>query len=133
MDPVNHMSLPEYRKLTGQMTVDDIKADLKANPSKADAQAEKVLQSHCERELHRRHIAYLHLSPRAREKRGWPDLTFVIKGRPIAVELKSAMGRLSADQKECLSVMRENGWEVYVMRDIVEFVGLFKRGEDISD
>jgi hypothetical protein len=82
----------------------------------ADDLAERELQKLCEWELSRREIAFLHLSPRAREKKGWPDLTFALNGRPIAVELKSDGGTLSEAQEAMLTLMKANGWEVYVMR-----------------
>jgi hypothetical protein len=54
------------------------------------ARMERDLQRLCEQELNRRGIAYLHLSPMAREKIGWPDLVFAVAGVPMAVELKAA-------------------------------------------
>jgi len=87
-----------------------------------DAIAEKTLQSLCESELNRRRIVYLHLSFRAREKIGWPDLTFVIAGIPYAVELKTAIGTLSAGQKEMLRRMAENGWRVDICRSFEKFI-----------
>lgn len=99
-----------------------------SKPTKADERAEKKLQSECEKELHRRKIAYLHLSPRAREKKGWPDLTFALKlfpcTYPVAVELKSKSGKLSQDQVRVLTQMHENGWRVFVMRDMKSFIDL---------
>lgn len=82
---------------------------------------EKALQRLCELELRRRGIEYLHLSPKAREKVGWPDLVFCVKGRPCAVELKGPQGQLSADQKRMLDAMEANGWEVAVLREFVQF------------
>jgi len=88
---------------------------------KADDKAERELQRICEQELCRRGIAFLHISFRGREKRGWPDLTFALEGRPIAVELKSQSGKLSEDQVKCLTEMKANGWEVYVLRAFQDF------------
>ena len=92
----------------------------------ADDKREAVLQKTCEQELHRRDIAYLHISFRAREKAGWPDLVFALHGRPIAIELKSAAGTLSDDQTAMLKRMEFNGWEVYVMRAFREFYYLLE-------
>ena len=92
--------------------------------SKADDKAEKDLQTVCERELSRNAIAFLHISFRAREKAGWPDLVFALDGRPIAVELKAKGGKLSTDQVKMLTMMKVNGWEVYVLRSYVPFWGL---------
>ena len=49
-------------------------------PTKADIKAESDLQGHAENLLGLYGVAFLHLSPKAREKKGWPDLTFVIGG-----------------------------------------------------
>jgi len=90
-------------------------------------EAEKYLQRLCEQELSRRSIAYLHLSFRAREKKGWPDLTFVLPtewgkpGIPWAVELKTASGIVSKEQKTMLRDMELNGWQVRVIRSFEEF------------
>lgn len=87
----------------------------------SEIKLEKALQSLCERELHRRGIEYLHLSPRCREKAGWPDLVFAAAGRPCAVELKGPTGKLSDDQKRILDGMERNGWEVAVLRTFEQF------------
>jgi len=81
-----------------------------------DIKLEKELQKLCEQELCRREIEFLHLSPMAREKQGWPDLTFVINGQPYAVELKGPTGKLSTDQRAVLGRMKANGWDVAVCR-----------------
>jgi hypothetical protein len=83
---------------------------------------ERELQALCEQELSRRGVAFLHLSPRAREKVGWPDLVFALHGTPCAVELKAASGTLSPEQRACLSQMRENGWTVAVIRSMEAFL-----------
>ena len=94
---------------------------------KAEEMAEKDLQRLCEQELSRRRIAYLHLSFRAREKKGWPDLTFVLPtewgkpGIPWAVELKTASGVVSKDQKAMLRDMELNGWQARVIRSFEDF------------
>jgi hypothetical protein len=92
----------------------------------ADDKAEADLQRLCEQKLGLLGIYFLHLSPRAREKAGHPDLTFALNGRPIAVELKSATGRLSKEQIRVLSQMKRNGWEVYVLRSWGPFYGLLQ-------
>jgi len=94
--------------------------------------------------LSRRGIAYLHLSPKARERGGWPDLTFSVSGwdatlhksqdlwiaRAYAVELKSASGRLSDVQRAVLGQMQSNGWIVRVVRSFEDFRALI--GGDLS-
>jgi len=94
---------------------------------KVEEMAEKELQRLCEQELSRRGIVYLHLSFRAREKKGWPDLAFVLPtvqskpGIPWAVEVKTIVGRLSKEQKAMLRDMALNGWQVRVIRSFEDF------------
>jgi len=113
-------------KIASMMSDADRKALKIALPAerreKAEAGVEKELQRLCEQELSRRGIMYLHLSFRAREKAGWPDLTFVIKGRPYAVELKTATGKLSGEQIDTMTIMTLNGWETRVCRSFEKFV-----------
>jgi hypothetical protein len=97
------VKLPEERKLA------------------ADAMTEKEMQSLCEQYLSLRGIVYLHLSPMAREKIGWPDLTFVIRGVPCAVELKTPCGRVTEDQERMLNRMKYNGWRTAVIRSVETF------------
>ena len=93
-----------------------------APPGKADADQERELQRLCELELSRRGIWFLHLSPRAREKIGCPDLLFALNGVPHAIELKSKTGRLSDEQKTALEQMAANGWRTAVVRGYGQFV-----------
>ena len=95
--------------------------DVAEHGTRGDAMAEKELQRLCEQELSRRGVEYLHLSHRAREARGWPDLTFVIVGTPYAVELKTATGKLSAEQDKTLRRMAANGWRTSICRSFDEF------------
>ena len=124
-------------RLAARMTEADRKALDVPDPAKAgakaDARRESELQRDCERELTRRGIEFLHLSPRSREKTGWPDLTFAIPepgsefspvwrlGTPMAIELKTAGGRLSQEQELCLAAMQRNGWYVRVVRTFEDF------------
>ncbi len=111
---------PKQRKEYGVLTPD-------ACVAKADEREEALLQNDCENKLRSLDIAFLHLSIRAREKKGWPDLVFVRPVRiPTAVELKSATGTLSNEQECMLANMRRDGWDVYVMSRYEDFVRLFK-------
>lgn len=91
-----------------------------------EAISEKELQRICEQELSRRNIVYLHLSPKAREKAGWPDLTFSINGTPMAIELKTATGKLSEEQIYIMTRMAKNGWHTEVVRSFEQFVNILK-------
>jgi len=94
--------------------------------AKLEKQSERELQKLCESELNRRNIVYLHLSFRAREKIGWPDLVFAIKGRPYGIELKTTKGILSTEQSNLLLRMAENGWTVDICRSFDEFLTVIK-------
>ena len=106
----------------------------------ADARSESDLQSLCESTLMRYGIAYLHLSFKAREKKGWPDLTFCLfrtleyyyTSWPCAVELKSKGGKLSGEQVTCLTTMKKNGWHTYVLREYEPFRDILL-GKDVPE
>lgn len=120
---------PEARAALGLQT----KAEhFAAHQPKREDHAERELQKLCEQELSLRGIETLHLSYRAREKKGWPDLTFALPHRPIVVELKSATGKLENDQVRVLTRMAANGWEVYVIRDFDRFRDLLD-GKELNE
>lgn len=110
------------RKALGVLTVDE-------RARKVDGVAERELQRLCEQELYRRGIMAHHLSFRAREQTGYPDLTFVIAGKPFAIELKTATGKLSEAQVWMLGHMKENGWNTYVCRSFERFIEIITEGE----
>ena len=89
--------------------------------AKIDGQAEKELQRLCEQALNSRGIVYLHLSPMAREKIGWPDLVFCVCGKPYAVELKTLKGKLTVDQSRMMIRMEGNGWHTHIIRSYDAF------------
>jgi hypothetical protein len=100
-------------------------------PTPNEVRSEKNLQRLCELELHRRGIrCYMHLSFRAREKVGYPDLTFPLPGTGqfMAVELKSATGKLTREQKDMLANVQDCGGRAYVIRDFMIFVALLNGG-----
>ena len=86
----------------------------------AERGQEARLQHECEAWLSYRGVEHLHLSPRAREHAGWPDLTFAIAGTACGVELKTRAGKLSLAQSDCLSRLRDNGWRTAVCRSLDE-------------
>lgn len=91
---------------------------------KAD-KAEKALQKQCEGWLRYHDIEFLHLSFRARERIGWPDLVFANpfdNGRMYAVELKSAQGKLTEEQRNCLDRLGRNGAKTLLIRSLDEFI-----------
>ena len=91
-------------------------------PTKGDLANERELQRLCEQELSRRNIWFIHLSFRAREKVGCPDILCAVNGQAYAFELKGPGGRLSDEQKSTLEHMASNGWKTNVCRSYAEFV-----------
>jgi len=97
---------------------------------RGEARREADLQRAAEQWLSLQGIWFLHLSPRAREKAGWPDLVFAVAGRPVAIELKSATGQLSEVQEYCLARLRQNGWQTAVCRSLDEVRRVVERRHD---
>ena len=95
----------------------------------ANGTHEAALQTACEQWLRFHGIEYLHLSYRAREKRGWCDLTFAVHGIPYGIELKTATGKVTQDQADCHARLRLNGWTVAVCRSLDEFRNVVKLEE----
>ena len=83
---------------------------------------EKELLRDCCNELSRRGIPYLHLSPKAREKAGWPDLTFCYRSRFYGLELKVAGGRVSSEQVGMISALRDHGAISELVWSYAEFI-----------
>jgi hypothetical protein len=81
---------------------------------RAPTASEKALQRACESRLRGMGVTYLHLSYRAREACGWPDLVFAVNGTPYAVELKRPGLWPTDAQCAMLDAMAHNGWLVGV-------------------
>lgn len=86
-----------------------------------DSETERDLQRLCENYLRQHEVEFLHLSSRAREKEGWPDLVFPLNGQFVAVELKTASGQLSDAQKKTLNRLATNGASCHVVRRFEDF------------
>ena len=88
----------------------------------ADApRLERDLLRQCCHDLSRLDVPYLHLSPKAREKAGWPDLCFAYKGRAFMIELKKAKGVVSDAQKATLAKLAKQGAVTAVVRNFSEW------------
>jgi hypothetical protein len=48
-------------------------------------------------------------------------MTFVLRGVPMACELKTKRGVVSSEQEATLAAMRLDGWQVRVCRSFEEF------------
>jgi len=93
-------------------------AEISAHTEKSD---ERALQLVCQNLLRVRGIPFHHLSTRARESAGWPDLTFPLHGRFYGVELKAAKGKTSPEQDRTLDAIHDNGGVAKVIRTFDEF------------
>ncbi len=119
----------QAEKLLKKKAAEELPANLEAAREMCDAaesvKLEKELQKLCGNELHRRGIRYLHLSPKARESEGWPDLTFPhpLTGRFVAVELKrTRKSKVSEAQQETLADLAKAGALCRVVRSFAEFL-----------
>ncbi len=93
-----------------------------APPTRYHDGKEKELLRLCEAELSLRGVRVIHhLSNRAREQAGYPDITACLGGIPIACELKVKGGAISADQEATLAAMRLDGWQVRVCWSFDDF------------
>jgi hypothetical protein len=98
-----------------------------------EVRTEKDLLRLCRQELGRRGVRVVHhLSHRAREHAGYPDLTFVYKGVPMACELKKKDGVVSEDQEDTMAAMRLDGWRVRVCRTFEEFKAWLDEVESVK-
>lgn len=126
---------PEDRKAIGLHTVEEY-------TEKACVEYERKLQAGCENYLRLHGIEFLHISMRAKEKIGWPDLIWADpnsgdddepysgnfnNGRFCAVELKSATGKVSKDQQRILGNLEKNGARVAVIRSLQDFIKFVNR------
>lgn len=108
---------PEMRRSLGIKTMEEAGQSY-------EVRAEKDLLRLCQQEFSRRGVRVVHhLSHRAREHAGYPDLTFCIHGVACACELKTAHGVVSAAQEATMAAMRLDGWQVTVCRSFDQFRG----------
>ena len=69
-------------------------------------------------------------TPVQADGRGFPDL-ILVRERAIAAELKTATGKLSADQTDWLDALRDAGVEAYLWRpaDVDDIFDILRRKE----
>ena len=90
--------------------------------TKADIRNERALMTVCTGILTQRLIAWHHERNPRKNKKGWPDVVCACTGRPLAFEFKFGIGKLTPEQVEVLTMMKDNGWEVYLIREVGEFL-----------
>lgn len=60
--------------------------------------------------------------------RGWPDVTGCYQGRMLALEVKSAIGKLRQDQAAVLHALWQAGALVVIARSLDDVISGFERG-----
>ena len=99
--------------------------------SKADKKAESELQSQCEALLSMRGVRFrFHMANPRGNMEGVPDLLFVYRGVPCAVELKVKDGHFSADQDRVAEEMRLDGWHVREAWSLEQFRAILDQLEN---
>lgn len=59
--------------------------------------------------------------------RGVSDILGIYKGRPLAIEVKSAKGKVSPEQKDFLNKFAEMGGLCFVARSVEDVINEFKK------
>lgn len=112
---------PEDRKQFGKAGLTPEEAYVKfAN------REEKELHKLISAELTRRGIVFIHsrMDRKSTTAVGIPDFCFAFDGTPFAVEVKTATGQLTREQKTTMDRMSNNGWQVWTVRSFDEFLVL---------
>ena len=88
--------------------------------------AEKELHKLIWAELTRRGIVVIHsrMDRKSTTAKGIPDFCFVYDRLPFAIEVKTATGQLTREQKTTMELMERNGWQTAVVRSFDEFLKL---------
>lgn len=102
--------------------------------SKAELKAERDIQSDVTNYLTLHEIVFDQApwGKKSRKRIGWPDLTFSYRpagqryGIPVAMEVKTATGKLSPDQRALHPKLALNGWRVVVVRSVADVQALFR-------
>jgi hypothetical protein len=118
---------PEARAPLGAagQTLDEI-------ASKQDRIAERQLHDQCVSLLCHTGvtaIGHARMDKKSTFTEGWPDLTFALRGRACAVELKVGQGKPTSAQSACMARLCEDGWHVavvYSAHDFMRVVGEWK-------
>ena len=90
--------------------------------AKREQREERAIQQDIERDLMRRSIIVCRprMDRKSTIRKGWPDLTFAYRGRFVALEVKTATGKLRQDQRDCIDALRSDpcGGVVAVVRSL---------------
>lgn len=55
-------------------------------------------------------------------KKGFPDILIIKAGKTIGIEVKTAIGKQSKEQKEIESKFKQHGQEYYIVRSLDEVI-----------
>lgn len=89
---------------------------------KNDKKTEKEIQSQISGLLRIREIVFYQsrMDKKPTVAIGLPDFAFTYHSIPIALEVKTSIGKLTEEQTETHKNMRANGWKVFVVRSVQE-------------
>lgn len=95
---------------------------------KIEARAEKELQREIAQYLRLQGIQFINppMNKRSMLPEGWPDFSLAYKGKPIALECKTATGKLSREQAAMHLLLMADGWTVKTVRSLDEVRNLLK-------
>lgn len=110
---------PEDRKKLGKAGVLPEEAQ-----AKADGRREKELQRACASILRLRNAWFdvSRMDRKTTNQVGRPDFICCVRGRFVAIEVKTPTGNLSPDQERVIAHIKENGGEVFVVHNEAEMV-----------
>lgn len=105
-----------------------VKESLPVQPTKEEMKNEKQFQEQVAALLRNRGIVFQRsrMDCKTTGTVGMPDFLFAVNGKPCALECKMPAGIVSEDQRRCIEGMRENGWDVRVVRSIDEVLEALK-------
>ncbi len=94
----------------------------------ADDKAELDLQGDIAGYLRLHEVEYIKPDGRKRSPlpKGWTDFTFAYRGVPVAMEVKTATGKLSVDQENLHPKLAANGWRVGIVRSVTDVQALLR-------
>jgi len=113
-----------------QTQLDEYRGKLRLwSPGELDQEADPGPESSLQRKIEAwckewgRPILSFHQSKAAKRllPPGWPDLTIIMPNRVIFIELKSAKGRLSPEQKQLRMQFMALGHDIYEIRSFKRF------------
>lgn len=101
---------------------------MKRNPTSPE-KIKGMADTKAEKELHRECVQWLGLKgvravvdsrmdKKTSQPRGVPDLLFVLRGVPFAIELKAGNNQPRPEQKLWLEDMAADGWKTYTVRTL---------------